>query len=129
MFFCYLRSKCAKALNIRVCSCAKSSRAIVKAPPHWQVRSAVLLALGRGQTVQTMTLPVVLQHLGASYPQLVDFSWNEYSATLVSSLAPETRWLFTQTAVDSALHFGARIMGLYHHIVCTLSRVRSNIVC
>ena len=62
----------------------------------------------------------VLQQLGVSYLQLLDYSSKEYVATLVSSIHDLQIYRSTQTHLDSSLHLGNDSMGLYQHLVCTL---------
>ena len=60
----------------------------------------------------------VLQELGVSYPQLIDYTSKAYTATLVGSTIPCRS--FTYTDVGSGLRFGFAHMGLYYYLVCTL---------
>lgn len=57
----------------------------------------------------------VLQRLGVSYPQLIDYSSKEYTATLVSFTL--TTGQFTQAGVGTTLYLSPGDMGLYHHLV------------
>lgn len=58
----------------------------------------------------------VLQQLGVSYPQLIDYSSEAYTAILVSPTMPCR--LFTYPDIGSGLHFGFDHMGLYYYLVC-----------
>jgi len=68
----------------------------------------------------------VLQQLGVSYAQLVDYSSKDYIATLVRSV--NDLLTFTQIDVGSILHSGTGNMELHHHSVCTLERFNLNII-
>jgi len=61
----------------------------------------------------------VLQQLGVSYFQLIDYSSKQFTATLVSRTPPADLG-HTQTDIGSNQHFGDDDMGLYHHLVYTL---------
>jgi hypothetical protein len=68
----------------------------------------------------------VLQQLGVSYTQLVDYSSKDYISTLVSSI--NDLLTFTQIDVGSILHPGTGNMELHHHPVCTFERFKLDIV-
>ena len=62
----------------------------------------------------------VLQQLGVSYHQILDYSSKEYTATLVGSTHHDLQpYRLTQTKLGPSLHLGNDSMGLYHHLVCT----------
>ena len=62
----------------------------------------------------------VLQQLGVSYHQILDYSSTEYTATLVGSTHHNLQaYRLTQTKLASSLHLGDDNMGLYHHPVWT----------
>ena len=60
----------------------------------------------------------VLQELGVSYPQLIDYTSKAYAATLVGPTMPCRS--FAHTDIGSGLHFGFSHMGLYYYLVCIL---------
>ena len=62
----------------------------------------------------------VLQQLGVSYPQLIDYTSKEYAAILVRFSRMTCR-LFTQIDIDTNRPFGDDDLGLYYHFVCTLA--------
>jgi len=68
----------------------------------------------------------VLKQFGVSYPRLVDYYSTQQAATLVSPAIP--CGVFIQVDVGSSLHLGTSNMGLYYHVVRTLSTIRPNIV-
>jgi len=69
----------------------------------------------------------LLQQLGVSYPQLIDYYSEAYIATLVSPTMT-CRPLFTYTDIGSSSHFGSGHMELYYYLVCTLLPSISNII-
>ena len=72
------------------------------------------------------TQPDVLNQLGISYPQLVDYYTKQQAAALVSPAT--TCRPFIQIDVGSILHLGTGNMELYYHVVCVLPSFRLNIV-
>lgn len=68
----------------------------------------------------------VLNQLGVSYPQLVDYYTKQQAATFVSPAM--TCRQFIQIDVGSILHLGTGNMGLHYHVVCALPSFRLNIV-
>jgi hypothetical protein len=65
---------------------------------------------------------VALQQLGVSYPQLVDYSSKQYTATLVGSIDdPQAVHDHSdQPDIGSSRHSRAGNMGLYYYIVSSL---------
>src|SRR5258706_4073682 len=62
----------------------------------------------------------VLQQLGVSHHQILDYSSKEYTATLVGSTHHDLQaYRSTQTKLGSSLHVGIDSMGLHHHLVWT----------
>ena len=62
----------------------------------------------------------VLQQLGVSYFQIIDYSSKEYIATLVGSTHDLQAYRSAQTKLGSSLHVGNDSMGLHHHLVWVL---------
>ena len=71
----------------------------------------------------------LLQQLGVSYPQLIDYYSKAYTATLVGPTMT-CRPLFTDiyTDIGSSWRFGFDHMELYYYLVCTLLPSISNII-
>lgn len=60
----------------------------------------------------------VLQQLGVSYSQLIDYSSEAFTAILVSPTIPCRS--FTYADIGSGLRFSFGHMGLYYYLVCIL---------
>jgi len=70
----------------------------------------------------------VLRQLGVSYPQLIGYSLEQYTATLVNPVHHITCRPFTQRDIGSNWHLDTDNVGLYYHLVCTLLPSGLNIV-
>jgi hypothetical protein len=68
----------------------------------------------------------VLQQLGISYPQLIDYISKQHTAALVSPTSACRS--STYTDVGSSLRFVYAHMGLYHYLVCILPPPILNII-
>ena len=62
----------------------------------------------------------VLQQLGVSHFQIVDYSSKEYTATLVGSTHDLQAYRSAQTKLGSSLELGNDNMGLHYYLVWTL---------
>ena len=61
----------------------------------------------------------ILQQLGVSYPELIDYFSKQHTATLVGPTPLMACRRFTQIELGSSLCFGTANMELYHYPVCT----------
>jgi len=69
----------------------------------------------------------LLQQLGLSYPQLIDYYSKAYTATLVGPTLA-CRPVFTYTDIGSSWRFGFGHMELHYYLVCILLPSISNII-